>query len=491
MGNSTLGDLRKEYLAILGISNNPLLTENDLKLLVQAEPDLVRTIALVVGTQNQSVQIIADGVTDQLATLNSLVAAGNGILQLPDGPIAISGRFVMPDGWATQGKGGAHLNTSFKCLTSGSGVDVYGGGGINSGWCVDGNGISTQPLTRQGGTNGANRIFMDVWAFNSAGEGIRRNGAQNDVWIKCGAINCATHCLVDDHGYGGSKSYDIELDFASVSDYFVDKNISAGDVYPVPTDNAFYGMIVEQDGTGTVDIMNFNGGSRLNFYDLSVYATQGFAPTGPMVHVGGGASNIHFINPILENGNSGDVSGSIGIQVDAGCTAYISGNSEFLNLDAPVRVLATGYLGRMDDPSYFQCNASTSDGTLSSWMYRNLDRISQVFKSKSASDISYVALAGTVGEYFAELADGSRTYGDGTTFGNDVRTARWAKGVFGVAGAGHAISSGVWSTAGRANIGPPPANTIVMGLNTDTGNLDIGLSSGSAIIWSHLVLTAG
>jgi hypothetical protein len=408
---------------------------------------------------------------DDTAALQAALPT-TGVLSLLSGTYLLAGQLTVGLGQDLVGAGGGYGKsaTVLQCTTAGAGLIISAGGGISSGFRVDGNSIATQPFLRNGGIGSwVGRTFQGITVINSAQDGITCLGCQNDAWYNVVGISSARDGWVFDQGYGGAVFSRCEFADAGRYNIRFDTQISGGP-QNAATNHVFQQCFVEYTRSSTVSMVYLNAAARIKFDHTTFYASV--APTGPMITVTGQATDIVIEDVLIQNTTA--TQGGIGIQLDTGCQLICTGFISFQNLTTPIYLLegnpsvevggllqynncASRY-GAASGINLQSCISSTQSELLAS-------------QRTSTSDLSYASLNPSGGGYYTfENVTGRKVWGAGSDYVGDVALSRRDVGVLGV-DKGQLIASGYGNTATR-----PAVTGLMTGAiryNTDTKQLEV------------------
>jgi hypothetical protein len=408
---------------------------------------------------------------DDTSALQAALPAQGALYLLP-GTYQLAGRLQVGLAQDLVGAGGGYglSATILQCTSAGAGLTISAGGGISSGFRVDGNSIATQPFLRNGGAGAwVGRTFQAITVINSAQDGITCLGCQNDAWYNVVGIANARDSWVFDQGYGGAVFSRCEFADAGRYNLRLDNQV-AGGPYSAPNNHVFHQCIVEYTRATSVSLVYLNGSGRIKFDHTTFYASM--ATSGPLIKITGQATDIVIEDVLIQNTST--TQGGVGIQLDNGCQLICAGFTSFLNLTTPI-YLATGkpiveVRGLLQ---YSNCASryGAAAGIDPQACITSTQSEILAFTRRAPGDLSYASLNPSGGGYYTfESAAGRKVWGSGNDFVGDVALSRRVAGVLGVDQI-QLLASGYGSTATRPAVTGEMAGAIRF--NTDTRQLEV------------------
>ena len=294
---------------------------------------------------------VGDGVTDDTTAIQAaltyatpsssttFVATGGKSVHLPAGKYKISGELSIPAfvNLIGEGKG---LST-IVCSTSGSKVkysdrSTTNRGGLSKGFTIDGNDISTNPLFIG---LAVEREFSDIDVVDSAADGLIIEAAQNCVFTACGfqhngSAGTGSNIAID-YGAGNNRFVGCEINRGAQNNVrFRQSGTSPSGAFTVPTQNRFYGCMIERfDDESNFNATIFHGNGRLNKFDKCDISCTGVTSTSnlPLVKMErtdtGKASSLLSFDSCSFSGTASyttvfDGQGASGATISAQFTGY-------------------------------------------------------------------------------------------------------------------------------------------------------------------------
>ncbi|MCW2495754.1 hypothetical protein [Jatrophihabitans sp.] len=407
---------------------------------------------------------------DDTAALQDALPA-QGVLYLQPGTYLLGSQLVVGGGQDLLGAGGGYGRsaTVLRCTTADAGVTISAGGGITSGFRVDGNGVATQPLLRNGGIGSwVGRTFQGLTVVNAAQDGIVCLGCQNDAWYNVVSASHVRDAWVIDQGYGGALFSRCEFAAAGRYNLRIDSALTGGP-YATPSNHVFHQCIIEYTAATSAGLVWINGGGRIKFDHTAFYASV--APSGALISLTGQATDILIEDALIQSTPA--TQGGIGIRLDTGCQLICSGFTSFQNLATPIYLAA----GRptVEVRGLFQySNCGSRYGAAAGIDPQSSITTTQsellAFARRSAGDLSYASLNPSGGYYTYESAAGRKVWGSGNDYVGDVALSRRDVGVLGVDKL-QLLASGYGSTATRPAVTGLMAGAIRY--NTDSRQLEV------------------
>ena len=301
-----------------------------------------------------------DATTDFTAALSAAVAvltAGGGTVRVPAGVFNYSAEVQIPPyvNIVGEGKGATILRSTT------SGARLYftdgatdGRGGMSGGFTLNGNRVAENLLRVD---LGVERSFRDVLVTKSSGDGILLYGTQNATFYAVDSQDNVGCNLVLDYGAGNNRwfggefnrcgEWSIKFDATSVAP-------DAGDdgVFSEPTNNIFYGLVVERLGywTGSAwsdedlaDGLIYHRAGRFNGFVSCSFALPALNSTSKSLVLVEKATAQSSILLTFDNIFwSGTPSRTTALEVRADCSVVLNGRQNFESHTAALSVADTG-----------------------------------------------------------------------------------------------------------------------------------------------------
>ena len=240
---------------------------------------------------------VGDGVTDDTAAIQAALtyatpsssatftSVGGNAVYFPAGKYRFTGAILIPE-WVNligDGKGLTVL------LAAGATSKIQFGttsadnrGGSSFGFTIDGNSVATNGLYVG---LAVERDFSDIDVVNCAGDGLIVESGQNNNFISCGFQHNGSagsgSNVVLDLGAGNNRFIGCEINRGAQNNVRIRQTgASPAGAFSVPTNNRFYGCMIERFNDET----NFNGciyqgNGRLNKFDKCDISVTGVTAT--------------------------------------------------------------------------------------------------------------------------------------------------------------------------------------------------------------------
>lgn len=394
--------------------------------------------------------------TDDAALAAAITAAGSrGLILAQPGTYQISSAYTIPNGVDMRGAGGGSTSksgtTTFKCMASGTQINIAGGGGLSGYFEIDGNLTATTPFKRSGGTGANARTFQNITVHSNAVAAVTNDlvefyGAQNDIWIQCGFADADRDLAHFDQGYGGAYFLRCEWRTAGRYHHYYDSLVGGG-VYASTSDTKHVGGICE--GNSGISIVRVVTGTTIAYQDHPMYSINGCS--GPMVDVDAGYVAIH--NAFLQSTPSTQVAGTIGIRVNSTASVTLTGRSNWLNF-ATALSSSNNLAFIYDNSASLPSNTAAVRGATGSATVANIGQLLGGGTSYSlTANSDYVLFSlnfARNAQRFGIRSDGRLDWFPGTNFASDVGIARRGVGIVGVTlGTQQVLATGGGTTAQR------------------------------------------
>jgi hypothetical protein len=271
---------------------------------------------------------------DDTAALNAACSVGS--VRFPAGSYTVNGTLTLPIDRNHTGAGSGKTvfnvgSTGQVVVADPASTSAYSG--QTSGFTVNGNGSNNQAHGALFINAGNNRTYTDIQARNSVGDCAHIEQTQNNTFHDCVFQNSTSGTpLVFDHGTGGNRFWGGEIGEGTVygsvlfQQTYAD-SVGYGSVLG-PSDNKFYGTIMEYASTSSLAQVGHLAGTDNGFYGSSQI---GYSTTGPVVLVKHGCQLVTTTATITAGQNTITVVGST-----ANIVANLFVNAPGFNADVQV-----------------------------------------------------------------------------------------------------------------------------------------------------------
>lgn len=265
-----------------------------------------------------------NGTTDDTAAFNSAISAllattTGGTVFIPSGQYRIAGNVYFPPASGSQSLDmvGAGTFASTLTLDGVSAQITFSQGGGNAATGLYGGSSGNFRLLGINGAKtalfvglGAQRTFHDIF-IDGFEKGLVLDQLQNSRFNNISIYNCTVDGLVLDHGAGGNCFYGLEVSgHSNIGIRFTASSIGAG--YTGPTDNKFFGGIIEWQYVGTAPVAHIHYGAGEQNYIYGMHIANSGTGAGQHTaairirvdNAGAAPSSLH-LNGVWATGTSG------------------------------------------------------------------------------------------------------------------------------------------------------------------------------------------
>lgn len=409
---------------------------------VSADPAAATTVSTAVDAvfaTPEQYGAIGDGITDDTAALNAVLAANKNV-RLGATTYLIKGSVVRPSDVNITGAGGTSTGinasaTVLLCAGSDAGLKILGGGGMVRGLTVEGANKAAVCIRIGGSTQaewGAYVSLMDVTARNAAGDNWQLYASQNGSMIHCNSIG-GNRGMVLDYGVGGWLFNRLEVDSPAGVGLQL---LNSSNAPSLP--NTFLQCIFERrlsDGP-IVDIASAN---NQVFYHCTFSTQQTTATTSVVSVTSNGLCEFHSPFISLQAGQAGiavkgEPTGScpqVRITGAPAMSGFGTGSAYFVDADSKGRVTLDGWVHNSLTGTAAYKTPSSPDA--------NVIQIQQtsraVVRSATTDLVEKSIVRGEAGSRHWRDTQGSMFWGPGTGMTPDVVVARANAGTLAIHGA--------------------------------------------------------